>query len=540
MCVYIKLVFFWISIQYIQHDFPIEAKGSLKMKNRQLITIKNHYPYSILIASCILCLLHISIQADSNAKKWVGTWSTAPMLVEQSNMPPSPGLTNNTFRQIVRVSIGGDTVRLKFSNDFSTSSVKINSANIAVVTAGSAVNASTIKQLKFNGNSSVTMDANSSVISDPVAFKLSPRMNIAITIYFGQTSPTTTGHPGSRTTSYLLAGDKTTSADFSGAIKTEHWYVINGIDVWAPESAAAVAILGNSITDGRGSTTDQQNRWPDILSERLITNSATEQVGVLNLGIGGNCVLQGGLGPTGVSRFKRDILDQQGVRWVIIFIGVNDIGGVNSASGATKMADSLINAYKQMISDAHAKDMKVYGATIMAFKGNSYYNQYSESCRQAINKWIRTGGFYDSIIDFDKLTRSSTDTSKLGIACFQNDGLHPDAAGYKKMGESVNLNLFKQDEVKVIDIPYHKTYSEKAFHVIHRNGSAMLSFDLSNESFVSLKVYSLLGKEIGELAGRRFPSGKHIVKFKADNLVKGMYVYLLKVDNFTTRPVMVH
>lgn len=462
------------------------------------------------------------------------------MLVEQSNMPPSPGLTNNTIRQIVRVSIGGDTVRLKFSNDFSSSSVKINSANIAVSAGGSAINASTIKQLKFNGNSSVTMDANSSIFSDPVAFNLSPRMNIAITVYLGQTSPTTTGHPGSRTTSYLLAGDKTTSTDFSGAVKTEHWYVINGIDVWAPENAAAVAILGNSITDGRGSTTDQQNRWPDILSERLIKNSATEQVGVLNLGIGGNCVLSGGLGPTGVSRFKRDILDQQGVRWVIVFIGVNDIGGVNSASGATKMADNLINAYKQMISNAHTKNMKVYGATIMAFKGNSYYNQYSESCRQTINKWIRTGGFYDSIIDFDKVTRSSADTSKLGIACFQNDGLHPDAAGYKKMGESIDLNLFKQEAVKVFDIPDSKKYSEKSFHVIHRNGSAMLSFSLLQESFVSLKVYSLLGEEIIELASKKFPSGKHTVEFKAGNLAKGMYVYSLKVGNFTIRPVAVY
>ncbi|MEN9308887.1 MAG: hypothetical protein RL173_2819, partial [Fibrobacterota bacterium] len=205
-----------------------------------------------------------------------------------------------------------------------------------------------------------------------------------------------------------------------------------------------------SIADGRGSTTDMQNRWPDIFSEALLKNTATSQVGVLNLGIGGNCVLSGGLGPTGVSRYQRDILDQRGLQWVIVSEGVNDIGGVSSASAATTTANNLINAYKKFIADAHAKNLKVYGATIMPFNGNSYYNASSESCRSTVNKWIRTPGNYDAVIDFDKIMRSTSDTTKLGVTTFQNDGLHPDAAAYKKMGESIDLGLFVPSSSEIV------------------------------------------------------------------------------------------
>ncbi len=268
------------------------------------------------------------------AIKWVGTWATAPQLVEISNMPPSPGLTNNSLRQVVRVSIGGDTLRIRFSNEFSTSDVTMKSVQIAVSTGGNTINVSTNKELKFNGNYEITMNAGAAVTSDPIAFNLTPRMDLAITIYYGQTSTSVTGHPGSRTTSYIAAGNTTNGIDFTGAVTTDHWYNISSIDVLAPSTAACVAILGNSITDGRGSTTNLQNRWPDVFSEFLLENSSTQQVGVLNMGIGSNCVLSGGLGPTGVSRFDRDILNQQGVHWVIIFEGVNDIGRVGSAIAA--------------------------------------------------------------------------------------------------------------------------------------------------------------------------------------------------------------
>jgi lysophospholipase L1-like esterase len=184
-----------------------------------------------------------------------------------------------------------------------------------------------------------------------------------------------------------------------------------------------------------------QNRWPDVFSVSLRQDSSTQHVGVLNSGIGGNCVLSGGLGPTGTSRFGRDILNQRGIRWAIVFEGVNDIGGVRSATAATATASNLIAAYQQMIAKAHAKNIRIYGGTITPFNGNSYYNQYSESCRSSVNAWIRTGGNFDGCIDFDKVMRNPQDTTRL-VSSYQNDGLHPDAAGYETMGESIDRNLF--------------------------------------------------------------------------------------------------
>jgi hypothetical protein len=205
-----------------------------------------------------------------SSDEWVGTWCAAPQLVEPGNMPPLPGLNNNTLRQVVRVSIGGDSLRVRFSNEFSTSPVTMRAVQIAVSTGGSVIDESTIKELEFNGKQEITMNPGIAITSDPVSFDLEPRMDIAITIYFGQTSSDVTGHPGSRTTSFLLPGNKTSKVNFTGSIHTDHWYVISGIDAKAPGSAAAVAILGNSITDGRGSGTNKQNRWPDILAERLL------------------------------------------------------------------------------------------------------------------------------------------------------------------------------------------------------------------------------------------------------------------------------
>src|SRR3989339_132872 len=262
---------------------------------------------------------------STSAQKWVGTWSTAPQLVETGNNPPSPGLSNNTLRQIVRVSIGGDSLRMRFSNEFSNSPVALSSVHIAVSKGSGPIDPTTDKILYFNGKPDVIINAGAAITSDPFQFTLQPRTDVAITIYFGSTSPTVTGHPGSRTTSYLLTGNSVDKTDFSGAVATDHWYIINTIDVLAPEYAAAVVILGNSITDGRGSGTNKQNRWPDELARRLQENSDTQQVAILNQGIGGNCVLRACLGPSAISRFKRDVIDQNGVKWLIILEGINDI-----------------------------------------------------------------------------------------------------------------------------------------------------------------------------------------------------------------------
>ena len=376
---------------------------------------------------------------------WVGTWGTAPQLVENNNNPPSPGLGNNSLRQIVQVSIGGERVRLKLTNEFSAGSTQIKAVELAIAkSAGSSseIDESTTVSLTFDGQAGVTMPAKGKAVSDPVDFKIGPRENVAITIHYGSASSTSvSGHPGSRTTSYLKSGNTT---NFSGATKTDHWYNILALEVEAPEEAGAVAILGNSITDGRGSTTNQQNRWADVLSRRLLDNEPTSQVGVLNMGIGGNCVLGGGLGPTASSRYQRDLLGQEGVKWIILFEAVNDLGG---AGNGVQTAKRIIDVYKQIIREAHEKGIYVFGGTITPFKGNSYYSADHEKGRSTINQWIRTTKMLDGVIDFDEAVRNPIDPEAMQSKfLFENDWLHLNAQGYETMGGCVDLSLFTKTD----------------------------------------------------------------------------------------------
>ncbi|MDR1783419.1 MAG: SGNH/GDSL hydrolase family protein [Dysgonamonadaceae bacterium] len=377
------------------------------------------------------------------SKKWVGTFATAPQLVEPGNVPPPPGLTNNTIRQIVRVSIGGDMLRLRLSNMHSKQPVVIKSASIAVARDSSLIDTSTLKQLTFNGQKEITLAPESEIWTDSIAFLLAADSKLAITLSFGETSATITGHPGSRTTSFIVPGNSVLNPDFSKAVKTDHWYVIQAIEVKTSSKAAAVAVLGNSITDGRGSGTNKQNRWTDVLSQRLLNNAKTKNFGVLNLGIGGNCILRGGLGPTALVRFDSDILSQSGVKWLIILEGVNDLGGVRSEGQAIQTADNLIAAYQEFIEKAHAKGIKVFGCTILPYGKSFYDNPFSRQAWTRVNNWIRTSGKFDEVIDLAETMRSADDPAVIHPDLHDGDLLHPNEAGYRKMGEAVNLSLFK-------------------------------------------------------------------------------------------------
>ncbi|MDR1980442.1 MAG: SGNH/GDSL hydrolase family protein [Tannerellaceae bacterium] len=390
-----------------------------------------------------ICCLATIATLNAEDTRWVGTWSAAPQLVEPHNMPPAPGLSNNTLRQIVRISTGGTLVKLRFSNAFSDLPVTMKSVAIAVSATGAAINSATEKRLTFGGEEGVTMPAGGEAFSDPVAFSLESNSRLAISIYFGETSPSVTGHPGSRTTSYILAGNHLSSEDFAEAITTEHWYIIQGIDVAASQHSAVVAALGNSITDGRGSGADKQNRWTDVLSERLLNNPATADYGVLNLGIGGNCVLQGGLGPTALKRFDRDILSQNGVRWLIILEGINDIGGVRSEETAAQTAQALINAYMEMIDKAHEKGIKVFGCTLLPFAKSFYDTPFRQEACKTVNEWIRSSGKFDAVIDFNAIMASADEPGVMPPDVHTGDYLHPNESGYKKMGEAIDLNLFQ-------------------------------------------------------------------------------------------------
>jgi lysophospholipase L1-like esterase len=366
---------------------------------------------------------------------WVGTWASAQQLTEEANEPPEPGLTGNTLRQIVRVSIGGQRLRVHFSNRYGTTPVTLNRAHCAVSNGGNSIDPGTDSQLRFDGVTSVSIPAGQSVASDAFDFALAPLSKLAVSIHFGASSDAITGHPGSRTTSYLQAGDAASAASLLSAVSTDHWYVLSGIDVVSEESPGSVAILGDSITDGRGSTTNGNDRWTDFLAQRLQNNAATSAVGVLNVAIGGNAVVRGGLGPTATSRFENDVLTQSGVRWLIVVEGVNDIG----ESTEPGVVEDLIAAYQQFVSKAHGAGLLAYGATILPFNGHSYYSAEHEEARQRVNAWIRTPGNFDAVIDLDAAVRDPARPDALLAAYDSGDHLHLNPSGYQRLADAVDL-----------------------------------------------------------------------------------------------------
>lgn len=386
-------------------------------------------------------LLILGGAGQTSAKKhWVATWATAEQVAETHNNPPVP-LADNSIRQIVQTSISGERLRVKLSNEFGKEPIEIKAAEIAIaLTSGNSplIDEQTNTSLTFNGSTSVTIEPGTLVVSDPIYLKMTIRQNMAITLHLGQCPANIiTSHPGSRTDSYIAQGN---TSNFNNATATAHWYIINAIEVEAKGNARAVVILGNSITDGRGSTTNVQNRWTDIFSRRLLANKATENVAVLNMGLGGNCILQGGLGPTGQSRYPRDLFQQEGVKYIILFEGVNDLGGFGDA---VAKADRIIEVYKKIIEEAHQKGIKVYGGTVMPFKGNNYYSENHEEGRCKLNDWIRTCGLFDGIVDHAASMASPDDPARMNPAfLFENDWLHPNADGHRHMGESVDLSLF--------------------------------------------------------------------------------------------------
>jgi lysophospholipase L1-like esterase len=428
------------------------SKKTFKLNYNTLKRLLSFYNFSFgllilmgLASTFIFTECHTSMlnRTPNTIERWVGTWNTSEQLVEPRNLPPEPGLSDNTLRQVVHVSIGGDRLRVKFSNEFSTSPVTMKAVHIAASAGNSAIKPETDKPLLFDGKPEYTMAPGTAVISDPFDFNLEPLSNVAITIYFGETSPDVTGHPGSRTTSYILTGNEVSKVEFTDAVQTDHWYTINGIDVVRTDSAAAVAVLGNSITDGRGSGTNKQNRWPDELALRLQQNPDTRDVAVLNEGIGGNCVLRACLGPSALSRFKRDIIEQSGIRWLIILEGINDIGQAHGAEGSAKVASDLIAAYESMIDSAHTAGIRVYGATILPFGGSFYYTPDRESAWKTVNEWIRSSGRFDAVIDLDAALCDPANPLQLLPVADSGDHLHPSETGHRMMAEAVDLRLFK-------------------------------------------------------------------------------------------------
>ena len=384
---------------------------------------------TILLLTAAMSMTISAQQKNSPTSVWEATWATAIEFTGPSDMPAS-SLSNRAIRQIIHVSKGGTQLQLKLSNVHSKEPVDIKSVFIADAKEASDIDAKTAKYVTFNGKRNITIEPGKDLTSDVIGYNLKPLQLLSITINYGESTPVNaSSHRGSRTTSYIIKGVAKPKTKFIDAEKVDHWYNIASLDVLRsnPAEANAIVVLGNSITDGRGSTTNKQNRWTDAMAEAL-----GGETSVLNLGIGGNSVLWGGLSEPAVKRFNRDILEQQGVKTLIIFQGVNDIGG--SRGNSEEVAKKLTEAYKSFIDQGHAKGWKVIGATITPFKGNSYYSFFHEAARQVVNEWIRTSGAFDAVIDFDELVRDPQDPTKMK-AEYSDDWLHLNPTGYAAMGK---------------------------------------------------------------------------------------------------------
>ena len=384
---------------------------------------------TILLLAAAMSMTISAQQKNSPTSVWEATWATAIEFTGPSDMPAS-SLSNRAIRQIIHVSKGGTQLQLKLSNVHSKEPVDIKSVFIADAKEASDIDAKTAKYVTFNGKRNITIEPGKDLTSDVIGYNLKALQLLSITINYGESTPVNaSSHRGSRTTSYIIKGVAKPKTKFVDAEKVDHWYNIASLNVLRsnPAEANAIVVLGNSITDGRGSTTNKQNRWTDAMAEAL-----GGETSVLNLGIGGNSVLWGGLSEPAVKRFNRDILEQQGVKTLIIFQGVNDIGG--SRGNSEEVAKKLTEAYKNFIDQGHAKGWKVIGATITPFKGNSYYSFFHEAARQVVNEWIRTSGAFDAVIDFDELVRDPQDPTKLK-AEYSDDWLHLNPTGYAAMGK---------------------------------------------------------------------------------------------------------
>jgi lysophospholipase L1-like esterase len=391
------------------------------------------------------------IHASDSQTRWVGSWAASQQLVEPNNALSPEELHDATLRQVVHLSIGGSQVRLHLSNRFGTTPLSLTSVQIArsVSPDSSKIVPATEKALTFSASPEVTIPAHADYISDPVSFPTDALSDVAITFHIDVPPQEQTGHPGSRATSYVTHGNSTSATELQGAKTVEHWYFIAGIDVPAPPEAGAIVVLGDSITDGDGATTNGNDRWTDVLARRLQTQPSSHCLGVLNQGIGGNHLLTDGLGPNALSRIDHDIVAQPGVRYLIVFEGINDIGGLARNGEASRsehdaLVRRMIAAYEQIIVRAHTAGITVVGATILPFVGSNYYHPgpASEADRQAVNGWIRTPGHFDALVDFDQVTRDRQHPEQLLPAFDSGDHLHPSPAGYAAMAGSVPLSLF--------------------------------------------------------------------------------------------------
>jgi lysophospholipase L1-like esterase len=391
---------------------------------------------------------------------WVGTWTAAPQRAQTADLPPPPFtrdgrvFADSTLRQTVRVSAGGLRFRLRLSNAYGETDLAIASTCVALPSGGQAgarsIAAGTSRTVTFGGRTAVVIPAGALVVTDPLPFPLPAGANLTVTVYLAAGQPASAGvtsHPGSRTTSYVVRGNHVDEEHLAGAAAQDHWYFLTGVETWSATATAAV-MLGDSLTDGRGSTTNGNDRWPDRLCARLRSSQDTAGVAILNQGMGGNRVLRDGAGPSVLARLDRDVLAVSGVRWLVVFAGVNDIGAADASDVAQKqVAADLIAAYEQIVVRAHAQGITAYGATLTPFGGSEPYDDpqgHREGARQAVNERIRANRLFDAFIDSDLAMRDPLHPRLLRSSFDGGDHLHLNQAGYQALASAVPASLFRR------------------------------------------------------------------------------------------------
>lgn len=403
------------------------------------------------ILSVLAAIAMLAFGGGAAAEQWVGAWAASQQVPEPRNALPAEALTDATVRQVVRVTAGGPQVRIRLSNVHGTGPLTFSKAHVArpLRPGSAAIDPATDRAVTFNGRADVTVPAGAEYLSDPVALPVRPMETLAISFHLPRAPAVQTGHPGSRTTTFHLKGDHVAAADMPGAGTVVRWYQIAGVDVPATRRSAAIVTFGDSITDGFGTGPDRNERWPDFLAERLQADPKLRHLSVLNHGIGGNRLLNDSLGPNALARFERDVLNQAGVRYVVILEGVNDLGtstqdGPISVEAHQRLVADMIGAYRQMVARARARGLKVIGATILPFAGSFYKpTAANEADRQVLNAWIRQPGNFDAVIDFDAVMRDPARPERLRPELDTGDHLHPSIAGYRAMADAVPLSLFK-------------------------------------------------------------------------------------------------
>jgi lysophospholipase L1-like esterase len=406
---------------------------------------------------------------------WVHTWASTPQPTEPDDLPPVPFtrdglvLADCTLRQSIRASVGGRRVRLRISNAYGGSVLPVTMASVALPAAVAlpaggragrrardgdggrdgragdgvaAIQPDTARMLTFDGRASVDIPAGAQAVCDPLDFAIAPRSNLSVTIYLaeGLASTAVTSHPGSRTTSFVVSGNHVRHADLPGAAPVEHWYFLSGLEVWSRPGTAAAVMLGDSLTDGRGSTTDGNDRWPDRLLDRLQACRDTADVAIVNQGVGGNRVLLDGVGRCALGRVDRDVLAHSGMAWLLVFEGAN-------GAAQRRVADDLVGAYDQIVRRAQAKGILAYGGTITPFGGHPDFDDPAgvrDAARRAVNDWIRTSRRFDAVVDFDRAARDPGNPGRLLPAFDSGDHLHLNPAGYKALADAVPARLFRR------------------------------------------------------------------------------------------------